>query len=236
MKGRSKFVISVVALLLLVLGVLVVAGRREPSYQAKSLSYWVMKASERNTNAWMVGQMPQYDVSPEIDAAIRSIGTNGIPFYLEWLPYQPSRSMRMQMSLATFLRRFIAHDWHPYLKTQKRRSGALVAFSILKESAAPAIPQLVFCATNESNSSNIVNQIVSIQCLCMIGTPAEPALVSLMSNSNNSVQSIASSYFKPLRRRKERISDLQLLLKDANPMVRQEATNALERIGVRATR
>jgi hypothetical protein len=166
-------------------------------------------------------------VDPDTEAAIRSIGTNGIPFYLEWLPREFPRQVRLKMFLASFSRKFIAHNWRPELQIQKRSDGALVAMNILKERAAAAIPRLVFYATNEMNTSNFVNQKIAIRSLAEIGAPAEPALASLTTNSHLRVRNIAGCYSATARRKKKTTSDLQLLLEDATPELRRFATNSL---------
>ena len=50
----------------------------EPVYQGKPLSLWVVKA----------GQIEEYHDAPaDAVAAIRAIGTNAVPFLLEWMPH-----------------------------------------------------------------------------------------------------------------------------------------------------
>ncbi len=50
----------------------------EPVYQGKPLSLWVIKA----------GQIERFNGAPaDAVAAIRSIGTNAVPFLLEWMPH-----------------------------------------------------------------------------------------------------------------------------------------------------
>jgi len=67
------------------LGVIVIGAfrSREPEYGGKRLSEWVMAYADYTS--------PTSD-SQQIDDAIRHIGTNAIPYLLDWIRYEPPQS------------------------------------------------------------------------------------------------------------------------------------------------
>ncbi len=83
-------VIKTFLLLLPLLVVAFVAGltltraRREPYYQGRPLSHWIHEYRSLNSSS---------DVPPEAletaTNAISHIGTNGLPFLLHWMEYEP---------------------------------------------------------------------------------------------------------------------------------------------------
>jgi hypothetical protein len=70
----------------LILGVLVLAGvlvalskrEREPEYGGKRLSEWVLALPPSPTGG------------TDAELALRSIGTNAVPFLLKWIDYEPA--------------------------------------------------------------------------------------------------------------------------------------------------
>src|SRR5205809_809972 len=63
----------------------------EPVYKDKKLS------------AWLDGMpTPEPTENPEALAALKAIGTNGIPFYLEWIQYKPDNGARVKVELAEY--------------------------------------------------------------------------------------------------------------------------------------
>lgn len=60
---------------------------KEPSYHSRTLSQWL-------------AMDPYYE--PEVNEAVQKIGTNAIPFLLNWIPFEASPAQRIlgyQMSL-----------------------------------------------------------------------------------------------------------------------------------------
>src|ERR1043165_5624744 len=120
--------------ILLVLAIVAVAfaysllRSREPSYHGKRLSYWLRQL-----------QSFQGDYPAEAMTAIRSIGTNAIPFLLEDLEAKDSEwKVKMNDWMAdTF-------SWRPsHVTANARRRMAASGFFALAPLAEPAIPKLL---------------------------------------------------------------------------------------------
>lgn len=116
----------------------------EPTYAGKSLSEWVVQLSH-------AGMESDWRKARE---AIRAIGTNAVPFLIEWMTYEPGT---FRQRLITYVQRFPAPNasketiraW--LLKPVIRRSQVQYVFQLLKEDAAPAIPGLQEVALDNRN-------------------------------------------------------------------------------------
>src|SRR2546430_1553565 len=96
-KRRVYFVIAVGLLGGFLIWVL--RREREPAYGGKKLSGWVM--------AYAV-YPPNYN---KIDDAIRQIGTNGIPYLVKWITYEPTASKTKRLANISNLLRRLNSDW-----------------------------------------------------------------------------------------------------------------------------
>src|SRR4051812_2508376 len=102
---RRKMILGILALVLC--GVLVVAfwpENPEPIYQGKELHVWVEVAGTYSANAFL---------PKDLRDSFSAIGTNGIPFYLEWIHYKPSLVKMAQYRLADWGRGRLGWKWHP---------------------------------------------------------------------------------------------------------------------------
>src|SRR4051812_49230024 len=89
MRSR-KGIIGIFALVLCgVVAVVFWPEKPEPVYKGRKLSEWVQAISNGGIGS-----------SDEYPRAIEAIGTNGIPFYLEWYLYKPSFLKRTQLNFA----------------------------------------------------------------------------------------------------------------------------------------
>jgi HEAT repeat protein len=111
MKKRALMVTALVLVSVLILVAALVP--REPRYEGETLSYWMAH--------WYRGTYgSQALVDASALAAVREIGTNGLPYYIAWMG-KP-------------MRRSISTDY---------ASRALRAFEVLGPTAKPAIPALI---------------------------------------------------------------------------------------------
>src|SRR3954463_11693946 len=108
----------------------------EPVYKGRKLSEWVI--IRVGINRGNLGEKIQ---------AIKAIGTNGIPFYQEWIRYDPGLLNLGYHKLAQQGRRFLRLRSFPQDERSTRAVGALTALAVLGEEAEAAIPQLVSCVT-----------------------------------------------------------------------------------------
>jgi len=173
--------------LLLVLAVGVVAGVLalvfrpvpEPRYGGKKLSEWVE-------------ELPGYAPTGKSEAAqaVRHIGTNAIPFLLEWLRWEPS-ALRIKLQgpvdkmLTKISPALLKRSHTPYT----RSLGAWRAFQTLGPRAAGAIPELSRLMTNTRRHRS--GQFAA-GCLANIGTDALPPLMSALTNQNPEVRGRAA--------------------------------------------
>src|SRR5678815_678386 len=104
----------------------------EPVYEGKKLSEWLDKLG-----------VPQWIGNRETYVALKAIGTNGIPFYVEWIRYEPGVLWRAKALSAAKSRDWLHVKWYPQDPSAHRAFGAYQALQALGEKAKPAIPQPV---------------------------------------------------------------------------------------------
>src|SRR5262245_53725289 len=127
-KRRLCFVVFVLVLI----GVLValVTSNREPEYEGRKLSEWVVRV-------WA----PEPEVNGA-ENAIRHIGTNAIPFLLKWIQYEPSlRRIKWLEEADEFVSRYTGL-WTA-VKKRIIAVRAIDAFRALGPAARAAIPELI---------------------------------------------------------------------------------------------
>ena len=130
-----------------VLAVVLWPGEREPEYQGRKLSEWL--------EIYVDGR-----VDPrEAEAAVRHIGTNGIPWFIGWIRREPSKS---RIWVNTFVETFVSElrragksEPSSSEKAAILASRALRGFQILGTNASAAVPELTerLVACRASNTS-----------------------------------------------------------------------------------
>src|SRR3954468_3281451 len=91
---RRKIILGILALVLC--GILAAALWPEPSepvYKGRKLSEWLMEPHKSigcRGGGWPV----------EVKNAISAVGANGIPFYLEWVAYEPGPFVTAKIQIA----------------------------------------------------------------------------------------------------------------------------------------
>lgn len=159
-------------LLLLVAALVFTATRsREPQYQGKKLSVWLEEIDLQSSPA----QNP-----PDVQIAIRQMGTNNLPYLLSRLR---SRISPLKLQLAEFAMKQNVHRIR-FHDNDQDRFAAVVAFQILGPIAKPGIPPLVKML-NESE----LHYYAVTESLRGIGTDAIPALTNTWSHANPDVRS-----------------------------------------------
>ncbi len=168
MRKRKRLLLFIVGCFL-VAGVLWVTLRNpEPQYEGRPLSYWVLRDNQfRKANAEKL----------RVEAAIRHIGTNGLPFLLKWIQYeQPAwRTKAIYLALRVTTREFAN-------RFRDRRSETLAANSVnalgaLGEQATPIYPELLRLLAGPP-APNKARRIALV--LVARGTNALPVLISAM--------------------------------------------------------
>ena len=120
---RKKWIAATVAMIALVGCFIVFSGAKEPRFAGRSLTYWAARLNQ-----------------PEAQRALTAIGTNALPFLIEWLDEEPTRfdvwTWRINNRLPTSLR---PNPW-PF---GTRKYIAEQALGFLGTNAIPAIPALI---------------------------------------------------------------------------------------------
>lgn len=160
---RRKRAIIVLAVCVLV-GIGVVAfwpGEKEPEYNGKKLSEWLMIYNSHNQ---LEEELPA-NVAAE---AVRRIGTNALPSLVRWLSYNDKgwrRKVRraivntpdfIRSPLEAFFR--LPRDWQP-------DATAVAGFQILGPRAVPAIPELIRLAHDTNHPAICLKAVQSLACI-----------------------------------------------------------------------
>lgn len=137
----------------------------EPEYRGQRLRVWTEDLASRSFTGHC----------PESKEAVLQIGTNGIPFYLEWIQYSQS-SPRAKLS-ELFSRRLGTPDL--VAAKAERANGASTALCILVAHANAIVPRLQMIV-EETKSSEAASRVAIT--LARLGDPGNKALISLMRN------------------------------------------------------
>jgi hypothetical protein len=201
---------------------------REPVYQGKALSNWIdVYAHER---AHIMGGLPTGKMGSN---AIRTIGTNALPYLLRWTRYEhESRFSATSRSLVAKLPQFLTTDtlqrWATADAAELRAEYAALAFGPLGEQAKPAIPQLVAQMKDATHPRASHRAIVALAC---IGTEAIPELLARLANTNAPDRQLIANVFVMVPITHEDVFRaapiLICCLQDSNPAVAKEAARAL---------
>src|SRR6266536_4295309 len=172
MKRRRVMLIVAGVLVAVVVAILVWPGEREPVYQGKRLSEWL----ELYLNTGK---------SREPSVAVRHIGTNAVPWLLEWLEHNDLPNWKLGfLGSAEKLPRAV-RDSSVFRKAIrfviKRPSNvaAINGFEILGTDARSAIPALTRMMNDSMNRGRAVRATLA---LVMIGKDAIPALLGALTD------------------------------------------------------
>lgn len=211
MNKCGKVVISLIALAVLAAVFWGIVRSREPRYQGKPLSTW-LRALE--------SAIPDEDEGRVIEEyqAITAMGTNALPYLIKKLG---ARDPAWKTALGDLLDKQSVVDWRPRMAWQEQDT-ALQAFSILGETAAPAIPQLTALLTQPHAAS------AAAWSLIVIGPPALPVLMEALTNRNiYGRERIPYGLARIAGDKRPRLPVLLDSLRDPDPSIRSAAVLAL---------
>lgn len=208
---KKRYVVAIIAI-----AVILLAGLHknpEPRYNGRSLSQWLRDYEAFGTHA-------EADQSAAADA-VREIGTNALPFLITWISYGNTNWHSLFRATAK-----MPGMSKPYGSFSRRLNQRVIlgagGFTILGTNAAPAVPALVYLATNQASP-------MAISALWSIGRPAMPALKTILENPSNpsweSVLIILAAGSDPWLSPQE----LAKYLNDPDPSVRTRAKRILQR-------
>lgn len=173
MSKRRRLLILLACLSGLGLVAVLLTVPREPRDHHQPLSHWVLMLGSPRANA------PE---SPEASAAVTAIGTNALPFLLDWVQYEsaPGRA-KLSMLIAR-----LRHTPPPWPGPRSRREhlawGADRALCILGTQAVSALPELVRLMNDSSRPETARRAAGSLRAL---GTNSLPALLAVVDNPNH---------------------------------------------------
>ena len=145
----------------------------KPSYSGRKLSYWVERYVVPDQESGKI----QYG---EVDRAIRQIGTNGFPFLLKWVRYEPRPWKRKLCGAANSIIERVNPSWHFSIRDQDeiRAEGSVWAFKALSAEADAVIGELTILL-NDPKARVAASRAVEILCRVDAGLPP---LLSVLTN------------------------------------------------------
>jgi hypothetical protein len=147
--GKFNRVIGVVATLVIVAGVVAYLYRsKEPSYQGMTLTEWLDKAEAASMAAW--GRQEGKPSWETCEQAIRSMGTNAIPFLLK---YQTIKENRFEANLREKLGYRLSFRFH-MREPLAWRGLAVNGFAALGTNAVDATPALMRIAKSTDRTDS----------------------------------------------------------------------------------
>jgi hypothetical protein len=179
------------ALLLAMLGLF---SRREPTYQGRSLSGW---AEQYGSNHWSGNNRA---AEKEAEFAIRQIGSNAIPFLLQLM-------QRRDSTAKTRLKAALPQKWYDTLGLRDRagdvrRIGAH-GLAALGTNAPTAVAPLIDLAKNHPDEDGRYIAVFALGTLGSAAEPAIPFLVECLTNRTSIIRDDAVLGLGYIHRRPE---------------------------------
>lgn len=173
-RKRRRLLLALVGLVALVAGVwLFLNHDPEPTYKSRKLSEW----------SAIFFAAPTFPEVKEAEFAIQTIGTNALPYLLEWMTYDPGDLRRQAWMYVDDLPNWLQNSsvirkW--LYSGMERTLHVQTAFTALGDQAIPAIPELhrLACTVGKPET-----QIMAVHCLFSIGPAAAPALTNVLATA-----------------------------------------------------
>lgn len=229
---RKRVHIALAVLLVVLAGVIVwqVLRLREPVYQGKGLSVWLV---QYGTNHWSAGRGSEFDKQAE--TAIRQIGTNAIPMYLSIITTRES-PIKLKL-LALVPKRWLAR-FHLRSVYNYRHLGAygLIGLGVEAKRSVPALIALL----NDKNLEVRYTAVFVLRSLGPVAGDALPSLIKCLKDPEFTVQSDAILGLGEIHQDPERVIPILVKLLDApqNPqhavIIRAVAIWSLRQFGAQA--
>jgi hypothetical protein len=167
---RRTVAIAVVLCAATVVVMMAFSRKPEPRYEGRPISFWVAR---------LVGNHSASEVK-QAEAAIRAIGTNGLPYLIDSLANEPPE---WRVKIAHYVPGWLpgSRKFTSFLRADgkiiARVFSTLSAFAVLGPDAAPAIPALE-AMMNDTN--RVGASLSAVYALSRIGPPGFPALTNAL--------------------------------------------------------
>lgn len=165
MKRRGAVVAVGCALLVALVALLFPGAEREPWYQGKTLSAWLLQG------AWTSARFTSAQ-----EEAVRSMGTNALPFLVKWVQYA-SPPWRVRLSMIA--RRVGGRFWVLLRDERVERARlSLACLQMLGPDVSPVMPELV----KMLKQTNAVVAVCALQVVDWAGKAGIPVLLDVLTN------------------------------------------------------
>jgi hypothetical protein len=181
-RGRRILLVAAGAVAVLTVVFLLWPREREPSYQGKKLSEWLILSEGLDS--------PQTKAAQE---AVRHIGTNAIPVLLDWLDYEPPAWKKKLMPTVLPVGQWDGTAVLELLLGRKGEMHATLAelgFEILGPEARCAVPEL----TRRMNTRTSMSGDRAVLALANIGKEGLVPLVMALTNAQAINRAGAAAY------------------------------------------
>ena len=174
MLKRHKLILS------LLIGAAVAGGyfgfqtrAHEPSYNSRSLSDWLVGMTNYNGD----------DDTAQAAEAIRQIGTNALPYLVQYIRYTPSPVRLKTAEVIAALGKRLGRGWRLRgSRSEARAQGAFDALAILGPAAAGTIPDLMQLA---ADTGDLHRPSLAISTLGRLGAQGLPPLLAILTNQQS---------------------------------------------------
>lgn len=193
-----------------------------PSYAGRSLERWIDE----------YGNSYQTDGARLFEDAVRHMGTNQIPYLLEWIQYDPPPWKTRLYEIINHSLQWVIKDFELEDRNAVRSKLVWRPLGILGPEAKQAIPELMRMLTNSTSLALVAR---AANALPAFGEEAVPALMAAMTNQQAQIRATAIHVMSYLETNAQHaIPTLVALLNDPDVLIRKEATNALLKIAPEA--
>lgn len=145
----------------------------EPSYDGRSLNDWLVGLTNYNGD----------DDTDQAAEAIRQIGTNAIPYLVQYTRYTPWPLRVKAAGVIAALAKRLGRDWRLRgSRSEARAQGAFDALVILGPAAAVAIPDLTQLAADPGDLGRASRAMFT---LGFMGAQALPPLMAILTNQQS---------------------------------------------------
>jgi hypothetical protein len=176
---RWRRLLIIPAVCIAVIAIVVALIPREPKYDGRTLSEWLTIAAP--------GTNPDPESSRAIEAVHR-IGTNGLPWLIKWMSYEPPRWKYRASATAAKLPQPIADRLENLImgNEDSPNSWAEDGFEILGPEASAAVPDLLRMLSRDPDWFHMAST-PGLRALADIGRTGAPRAIDVMTNRANSV-------------------------------------------------
>jgi hypothetical protein len=208
MKRRVQIVLAILAVAALTVLVREILRFREPVYQGKRLSVWL---TQYGTNHWSARGG---EAEKQAANAIRHIGTNAIPIYLEMMT---TRESPLKLKLMALVPRGWLARFHLRSVYNDRLLGdyGLIALGVDARSSVPALIALL----NDTNPDVRYAAVFALRSLGPVAGESLPSLIKCLKDPEFTVQSDAILALGEIHQEPERVIPIlvEFLAQPQNP-------------------